>query len=96
MRFSSLSGEILFGNVLHGFSLAAPFSNGAIPALVGASRPNEKGGSARFGSINQVFLGPGDRESIVAGTSFRDPKHGAESVEPRQVGSGRESPFLRP
>jgi hypothetical protein len=33
------------------FSLAAAFSNGAIPALVGASQPNTKGGSASFGSI---------------------------------------------
>jgi hypothetical protein len=44
----------------------------------------------------EVVLGPRDRELIVAGTSFRDPKHGSESGEPRQVGSVREGPFLRP
>jgi hypothetical protein len=54
MMFSSLSGEILFSKDLHGFSPAAPFSNGAIPALVGASQPNETGGSASFGSINVI------------------------------------------
>jgi hypothetical protein len=44
------SGEVSFKN-LNNFSLAAAFGNGAIPALVGASQPNEKGGSAIFGSI---------------------------------------------
>jgi hypothetical protein len=31
---------------------ATAFGDGAIPALVGASQPNTKGGSARFGSIS--------------------------------------------
>jgi hypothetical protein len=48
------SGEILFSKDLNGFSLAAAFSNGAIPALVAASQPNEKGGLASFASINVV------------------------------------------
>src|SRR5262249_1720866 len=46
------SGKVFFNQKLNNFSLAAAFSNGAIPALVGASQPNQKGGSARFGSIN--------------------------------------------
>jgi hypothetical protein len=45
-------GEISFSNDLFGFSLAAAFANGAIPALVAASQPNEKGGLASFASIN--------------------------------------------
>jgi hypothetical protein len=45
-------GEISFSNDLYGFSLAAAFGNGAIPALVAASQPNEKGGLASFGSIS--------------------------------------------
>ena len=45
------SGEVLFSKDLHNFSLAAAFSNGAIPTLVGASQPTEKGGLASFGSI---------------------------------------------
>ena len=34
------------------FSLSIAFGNVAKPALVGASQPNQKGGQARFGSIN--------------------------------------------
>jgi hypothetical protein len=45
------SGEFLFSKDLHDFSLAAAFSNGAIPTLVAASQPKEKGGLASFGSI---------------------------------------------
>jgi hypothetical protein len=52
------SGEVLFSKDLNNFSLKAAFSNGAIPALVGASQPNEKGGSASFGSIG-VSTAPG-------------------------------------
>ncbi len=44
------SGLVPFKN-LNNFSLAAAFGNGAIPALVGASQPQQKGGSATFGSI---------------------------------------------
>ena len=44
------SGEVPFKS-LHNFSLAAAFGDGAIPALVGASQPQEKGGSATFASI---------------------------------------------
>jgi hypothetical protein len=47
-------GEISFSNDLYGFSLAAAFANGAIPALVAASQPSEKGGLANFASINVV------------------------------------------
>jgi hypothetical protein len=46
------SGEVSFSKDLQGFSLATAFGNGAIPALVGASQPNTKGGSARFRSIS--------------------------------------------
>jgi hypothetical protein len=51
---SGFSGEKLFSNDLGGFSLAAAFSNGAIPALVAASQQNQKGGLASFASINVV------------------------------------------
>jgi hypothetical protein len=46
------SGEIHFSKDLLGFSLAAAFSNGAIPAIVAASQPNEKGGLVSFSSIS--------------------------------------------
>jgi hypothetical protein len=47
------SGKVLFSNQkLNNFSLAAAFNNGAIPALVAASQPTEKGGSASFESIS--------------------------------------------
>jgi hypothetical protein len=45
------SGEIPFSTMLNKFSLAAAFGNGAVPALVGASQPQEKGGWASFASI---------------------------------------------
>jgi hypothetical protein len=45
------SGDTLF-SALGNFSLAAAFGNGAIPTLVGASQPKQKGGQARFGSIS--------------------------------------------
>jgi hypothetical protein len=47
------SGKVLFSDPkLNNFSLAAAFSNGAIPALVAASQPGTSGvGSASFGSI---------------------------------------------
>jgi hypothetical protein len=48
------SGEVLFNKVLNNFSLAAALSNMAIPALVGASQPDKKGGSASFESIHVV------------------------------------------
>jgi hypothetical protein len=38
------SGEIHLSKDLLGVSLAAAFSNGAIPAIVAATQPNEKGG----------------------------------------------------
>ena len=44
------TGDKLFSE-LGNFSLSA-FSKVAIPAVVGASQPNQKGGQARFGSIN--------------------------------------------
>jgi hypothetical protein len=46
------SGEISFSKNLNNFSLNAAFGNGAVPALVGASQPNQKGGSATFASIS--------------------------------------------
>jgi hypothetical protein len=46
------SGKVFFNQKLNNFSLAAAFSNGAIPALVAASQPTEKGGSASFESIS--------------------------------------------
>ena len=45
------SGEISFSKKLNNFSLNAAFGDGAVPALVGASQPTEKGGSASFESI---------------------------------------------
>ena len=45
------SGDKLFSE-LNNFSLSTAFGNVAKPALVGASQPNQKGGQARFGSIN--------------------------------------------
>jgi hypothetical protein len=45
------SGEVSFSKQLSNFSLAAAFKDGAVPALVGASQPTTKGGSATFGSI---------------------------------------------
>jgi hypothetical protein len=45
------SGKVLFSKDLNNFSLAAAFSNGAIPSLVGASQPGTTGGEASFGSI---------------------------------------------
>jgi hypothetical protein len=45
------SGDKLFSQ-LGSFSLSAAFGNVAIPVLVGASQPNQKGGQARFGSIS--------------------------------------------
>jgi hypothetical protein len=46
------TGKVFFSKKLNNFSLAAAFSNGAIPALVGASQPTVKGGSATFASIS--------------------------------------------
>jgi hypothetical protein len=46
------SGEILFSKELNNFSLNAAFGAGAVPALLGASQPTQKGGSASFESIN--------------------------------------------
>jgi hypothetical protein len=46
------SGEISFSKDLNNFSLKAAFGDGAVPALVGASQPNQKGGSASFASIS--------------------------------------------
>jgi hypothetical protein len=45
------SGDKPFSE-LGNFSLSAAFGNVAIPVLVGASQPNQKGGQARFGSIS--------------------------------------------
>jgi hypothetical protein len=42
------SGEISFSKELNNFSLNAAFGGGAVPALVGASQPKQKGGSASF------------------------------------------------
>jgi hypothetical protein len=46
------SGEISFSKKLNNFSLTAAFGDGAVPALVGASQPTQKGGSASFASIS--------------------------------------------
>jgi hypothetical protein len=46
------SGEISFSKQLNNFSLNAAFGDGAVPALVGASQPKQKGGSASFASIS--------------------------------------------
>jgi hypothetical protein len=46
------SGEVLFSKTVDNFSLKTAFSNGAIPALVGASQPKATGGSASFASIS--------------------------------------------
>jgi hypothetical protein len=46
------SGEISFSEKLNNFSLNAAFGDGAVPALVGASQPKQKGGSASFASIS--------------------------------------------
>jgi hypothetical protein len=46
------SGEISFSKQLNNFSLKAAFGDGAVPALVGASQPTKKGGSASFASIS--------------------------------------------
>jgi hypothetical protein len=48
------SGEISFSKVLNNFSLKAAFGDGAVPALVGASQPTEKRGSASFEWIKVI------------------------------------------
>jgi hypothetical protein len=48
------SAEIPF-SALHGFSLRTGFVDGATSALVEASQPNQKGGSASFGSIRVII-----------------------------------------
>ena len=53
------SGEISFSKDLNNFSLNAAFGNGAVPALVGASQPNQKGGSATFASIGVCTVSGG-------------------------------------
>jgi hypothetical protein len=45
------SGDKPFSQ-LGNFSLSAAFGNVAIPVLVGASQPKQKGGQARFGSVS--------------------------------------------
>jgi hypothetical protein len=54
------SGEVSFSKKLNNFSLAAAFKDGAVPALVGASQPKTKGGSASFAAI-RVSTAPGAR-----------------------------------
>jgi hypothetical protein len=44
--------EYCFSNDLNNFSMKIAFPNGAVPALVAASQPKEKGGAASFESIN--------------------------------------------
>jgi hypothetical protein len=44
--------EFTFAKDLHNFSMKTAFPNGAIPALVAASQPKDKGGSANFESIS--------------------------------------------
>jgi hypothetical protein len=50
------SGRILFNRDLNRFSLAEAFGNRAIPALVGASQPNDTGGSANFRLIQVTTI----------------------------------------
>jgi hypothetical protein len=45
------SGKVYLSTLSKDFSLAAAFKDGAVPALVGASQPTSKGGSASFASI---------------------------------------------
>jgi hypothetical protein len=43
--------EFYFAQNLDNFSMRTAFPNGAVPALVAASQPTQKGGSATFESI---------------------------------------------
>jgi hypothetical protein len=57
------SGEVSFSKDLNNLSMNTAFPNGAVPALVAASQPNEKGGTASFQSISVITASGGVRRT---------------------------------
>ena len=79
--------EFSFSKDLNNFSMKTAFRSGAIPALVAASQPNEKGGAASFESISvsaaagqpvRKAPAPGPRRS--GAQTFSDPFNGSGGV----------------
>jgi hypothetical protein len=61
--------EFSFSKDLNNFSMKTAFPNGAVPALVAASQPNEKGGAASFQSISVITAPGGGR--LIGGRADR-------------------------